>query len=54
VDQRTLCVRFLPLHQTIHVYRDSHGVLRTDHTFRYWGLRFLSLHYKIVPKPLRP
>ncbi len=34
--------------ESLHVYVDRHGVLRTDHVFRLWGLRFLRLHYRMV------
>lgn len=33
--------------ERLHVYVDGHGVLRTDHAFRLWGLRFLRLHYRM-------
>lgn len=47
----TLRVRYLPLKETIHVFRDAAGMLRTHHTFAFWGLRFLTLHYKITTRP---
>lgn len=34
--------------EQLHVYVDRAGVLRTDHVFRLWGLRFLRLHYRMV------
>ena len=46
----TLRVRYLPLKETIHVFRDAAGILRTHHTFAFWGLRFLTLHYKMSPQ----
>lgn len=27
---------------------DKEGVVRTDHTFSFWGIKFLHLHYKVV------
>ena len=50
VDDRTMRVKYVPIKEVIHVYQDSQGILRTDHTFRFWRLRFLTLHYKILPK----
>jgi hypothetical protein len=43
-------VRLIPLKETIHVYEDAHGVLRTDHEFKFWGMRFLKLHYQLILK----
>lgn len=40
-------VRYIPLKESIHVYEDNEGQLRTDHEFRFWGVKFLHLHYKI-------
>ncbi len=36
--------------EVLHVYKDSQGVMRTDHNFRLFGLEFLHLHYKITKK----
>lgn len=36
--------------ETLHVYKDSNGVMRTDHNFRLFGFEFLHLHYKITKK----
>ncbi|MEM8858357.1 MAG: hypothetical protein AAGD96_08555 [Chloroflexota bacterium] len=36
--------------QTIHVYLDDAGELRTDHIFKFWGIKFLHLHYRIRNK----
>jgi len=47
-DKGMLRVKYLPLKETIHVFRDNLGVLRTDHVFYFWGLKFLMLHYKIT------
>lgn len=35
------------MRETIHVYEDENGVLRTDHLLTIWKRRFLKLHYKI-------
>ena len=45
-----LRVKYVPIEETIHVYVGAGGVRRTDHHFNFWGLRFLTLHYKIVRK----
>lgn len=42
-------VKFIPLKEVIHVYEDPYGVMRTDHTFRFLGMKFLELHYKMMP-----
>jgi hypothetical protein len=42
--------RYIPIKEEIHVYRDGEGCLRTDHRFRFWGMRLLHLHYKITEK----
>ena len=41
-------MRRIPLHEKIHLFVDAEGVLRTDHSFKFWGIKFLLLHYKIV------
>jgi hypothetical protein len=33
--------------ETIRVYVDESGVLRADHTFRFWGKTFLRIHYRM-------
>lgn len=38
------------MRETIHVYVDSEGILRTDHTLSIWNTAFLKLHYKIYKK----
>lgn len=43
-------VKYIPLKETIHVFRDEDGVLRTDHIFRFLNRKLLHLHYKILPK----
>lgn len=45
-----LRVKHIPIKETIHVYVDANDVLRTDHHFKFWGLKFLTLHYKISAK----
>jgi hypothetical protein len=40
--------RTFPLTERIHVYRDPQDILRTDHLIAYWGMRLLTLHYKIT------
>lgn len=40
--------KFIPLKERIHVFADEYGVLRTDHVFWFWGMKFLHLHYKII------
>lgn len=48
VDEGGRKVRYIrAMKEAIHVYVDSQGTLRTDHVFRFWKLRMLSLHYKI-------
>lgn len=43
--------KFIPLKELIHVYTDENNVLRTDHVFWYWGMKFLQLHYKMELVP---
>jgi hypothetical protein len=40
------------LKESIHVYADGQGTLRTDHTSRFFRIEILRLHYKISPKSL--
>ena len=40
-------VRYLPMKEDIHVFAGPGGVLRTDHTLAFLGLRFLTLRYEI-------
>ncbi|MCH8904665.1 MAG: hypothetical protein IIA45_12215 [Bacteroidetes bacterium] len=42
--------RMIPIKETIHVFQDQYNVLRTDHYFRWRKMKFLQLHYKIIPK----
>ncbi len=42
-------VKYVPLKETIHVFQDEEGVLRTDHIFSFWRRKFLHLHYKMQP-----
>jgi len=45
-------VQTFPLTERVHVYRDEQRILRTDHTFAYLGMKFLTLHYKITRRDL--
>jgi hypothetical protein len=47
--QDAVRVKYVPLKETIHVFVDEEGVLRTDHIFSFWRQKFLHLHYKILP-----
>jgi len=48
VDERTRKVRLIrAFKESIHVYVDGEGTLRTDHVFKFWSLDILRLHYKI-------
>lgn len=38
------------LHEWIEVYVDDENILRTDHKFRFYGINFLNLHYKMTKK----
>ncbi|TDS56556.1 hypothetical protein [Myroides indicus] len=49
INEQVIRYKFIPLKEVIHVYSDSEKVLRTDHIFWYWGMKFLQLHYKINP-----
>jgi len=42
--------RKIPLKESIHVFEDETGMLRTDHVFWFWGIKMLHLHYKIFEK----
>jgi hypothetical protein len=44
-------VRYIrAMHESIHVYVDEAGELRTDHEFFFWGHTMLHIHYRIRPK----
>lgn len=43
-------VKYIPLKESIHVFEDEEGVLRTDHLFWFLGFKMLHLHYKILPR----
>jgi hypothetical protein len=48
-----LRVKHIPIEETIHVYfegDDEFGVLHTVHDFKFWKLRFLTLHYRMTIK----
>ncbi len=47
INKDKVKVRRVPIKETIHVYEDKEGVLRTDHKFRFWGMQLLHLHYKM-------
>lgn len=47
-ERRVRCIRAMK--ETIHVYVDAEGTLRTDHTFRFFRYAMLRLHYKITPR----
>lgn len=51
-DDNSVRLRYLPLKESIHVYEDEQGTLRTDHEFWFWKMKFLHLHYKIYPPSL--
>jgi hypothetical protein len=40
------------LRELFHVYVDSEGVLRTDHTVFFLGLSIIRLHYKMTRVPV--
>ena len=47
VDAQTARVKYIPLKESIYVFVDETGTLRTDHEFAFMGMKFLHLHYKI-------
>jgi len=50
IGKEAIRIKYVPLKEVIHVYRDAQSTLRTDHTFSFWGMKLLTLHYKINPK----
>lgn len=42
-------IKYIPLKESIHVYEDNEGTLRTEHVFYFWRTKILHLHYKIIP-----
>ncbi|MGZ5243179.1 MAG: hypothetical protein ACXWDO_11800 [Bacteroidia bacterium] len=48
LNDKKLKVKYLPLKEVIHVFVDKEGILRTDHELKYWGMKFLHLHYKMT------
>lgn len=38
------------LHEWLHVYVDEQKMLRADHSFRFYGINFLNLRYKMTLK----
>jgi hypothetical protein len=43
-------VKYIPLTESIHVFEDEEGTLRTDHEFWFVGFKLLHLHYKIMER----
>lgn len=43
-------IKKIPLQETIHVYEDEEGILRTDHLFYFMKIKLLHLHYKMTLK----
>lgn len=48
-NDHSVKVKHIPLTESIHVFEDAEGTLRTDHIFWFLGIKMLHLHYKIVP-----
>jgi hypothetical protein len=49
--ERSAWARYVrTMREELHVYVDAGGELHTDHIFRIWGLRYLRLHYRMLPK----
>jgi hypothetical protein len=51
VSDEKIKARYIPIHESIHVYEDEEHILRTDHIFYFWRIKFLHLHYKILEIP---
>lgn len=50
-DDETGWLRYVKsMHESLHVYRDKRGILRTDHILNLWGSKFMHLHYKMNRK----
>ena len=47
VGENKIKVRLIPLHEVIHVFESPDGELRTDHEFRFFGIKMLKLHYRM-------
>lgn len=47
-NDQAVKVRRIPLTESIHVFEDEEGTLRTDHEFWFFGAKMLHLHYKII------
>ncbi len=41
-------VKYIPLKESIHVFKDRFEDLRTDHVFHFLGRKMLHLHYKMM------
>lgn len=50
-DDETGWLRYVKnMHESLRVYTDDRGILRTDHVLNLWGSKFLHLHYKMNRK----
>ena len=52
-EDGTLRVKCVPVGESIHVFVAPEGGLRAHHTFAFAKIRFLTLHYKIMPREAR-
>jgi hypothetical protein len=48
-NEKEAKVKYIPMKEVIHVFEDDEKILRTDHTFNFFGMPLLHLHYKILP-----
>lgn len=46
-DVSPIRARRIPVHERFHVFVDTEGILRTDHTLTLWSLAVLRLHYRL-------
>ncbi|GAA4623278.1 hypothetical protein GCM10023196_018840 [Actinoallomurus vinaceus] len=46
-DDSPIRARRIPVHEKFHIFVDTEGVLRTDHTLSLWSLPALRLHYRL-------
>jgi hypothetical protein len=53
-DDRVWVKYITAMKESIHVYVDNRGDLRTDHVFRLYGCWFLKLHYSIIRRVTPP
>jgi len=50
-DKKSAWVFYLSsMKEQLHVYMDRSGVHCTDNSFKLWGMPFLSLHYRMIPR----